>query len=223
VLIRRAARGEEVLLGRRHPKSRFMPNIYVFPGGRVGPKDRLPSGFAERFSAQPEGLDAGTRRRLDRFVRAALRETFEETGLLVASERFRGGATRPPKAPGGKVWAAFRHAGLQPAFADLRLVARAITPVVSPMRFHTRFFLADGGLASGDIDGDGELVDIAWVPLEKAQTLPMAEVGGYVLRQALAARSRPGSAVLFRWVGAEMRPVASRRPAKPGGRVHHSP
>ncbi len=223
MLIRSTARGEEVLLGRRHPKSRFMPNIYAFPGGRLSPKDGRPSGFSERFSAQPDGLDAGTRRRLARFVRAALRETFEETGLLVASERTRGGAVVTPKSADGRVWAAFRRAGLQPAFAELRLVARAITPAASPLRFHTRFFLADGSLASGRIDGDGELVDIAWVPLEKAKTLPMAQVGGYVLRQALAARSRPGPAVLFRWVGTEMRLVVTHRPVQPRRSVHHSP
>lgn len=223
MLIRSTARGEEVLLGRRHPKSRFMPNIYAFPGGRVSRKDGFPSGFSEHFSAQPEGLDAETRRRLDRFVRAALRETFEETGLLVASERIKGGAAGTAEPPRGRVWAAFRRAGLSPAFGELRLVARAITPAISPLRFHTRFFLADGGLASGRIDGDGELVDIAWVSLEKAKTLPMAEVGGYVLRQALRARAGPGPAVLFRWVGTEMRLVVTRRPAQPRGSAHHSP
>ena len=62
-----------------------MPGAYVFPGGRVDPADRVPSGFPEPLAPAPHGADRRTRERLAVFVRTALRECLEETGLLVAA------------------------------------------------------------------------------------------------------------------------------------------
>jgi 8-oxo-dGTP pyrophosphatase MutT (NUDIX family) len=191
LLIRGSGRRAEVLMGRRSRASRFMPGVYVFPGGRVERVDARPSGFAETMPALPGGTDRATGRRLRHFARAALRETFEETGLLVAD--------RPPPssaeidtAAGGEaeIWRAFRRAGRAPAFSALSLIARAVTPTRSPIRFHTRFFRADGRAAYGDLLGDGELEDLRWVPVEKAGKLPIAEVTALVLREALAPSGR---------------------------------
>ncbi len=259
VLIRRApaaGSGAEVLLGRRSARSRFMPGIYVFPGGRVGPQDRRPSGFAESLPDQPPGLGQATRRRLAEFARAALRETFEETGLLLGAaetaaapppplDRIRTDRTRDPgsigpvnplytnkveqiravdriavgdsnqprSALGGEdaeVWNAFTAAGLHPGFAGMRLVARAITPTGSAVRFHTRFFLAEGAAAAGEIGGDGELESIHWAPLESLPELPMADITLLVLAEALAHRAGTGGpdrpAPLFRWIGSRQHP-----------------
>ncbi len=213
VLIRRAAAagsGAEVLLGRRSGRSRFMPGIYVFPGGRVGPGDRRPSGFAEPLPDQPAGLDQATRQRLAEFARAALRETYEETGLLLGAAD---AASAPPPPLGGcgaEVWDAFAAAGVRPGFAGMRLVARAITPTDSPVRFHTRFFLAEGAAATGQIGGDGELEDIHWAPLESLPGLPMANITLLVLEEALAHRGGAGGpgrpAPLFRWIGSKQHP-----------------
>ncbi len=196
-----------------------MPGIYVFPGGRVGPEDHRPSGFAELLPEPPPGLDRRTRRRLAVFARAALRETFEETGLLLGGAE---AASVPvPPAPlggqGAAVWDAFTTAGSRPGFAAMRLVARAITPTDSPVRFHTRFFLAEGAAAEGEIGGDGELENIHWAPLESLPELPMADITLLVLEEALAHRtgadgpSRP--APLFRWLGSRQHPwdLSSRR------------
>jgi 8-oxo-dGTP pyrophosphatase MutT (NUDIX family) len=212
VLIRQSAAagaGAEVLLGRRSGSSRFMPGIYVFPGGRVGPEDRRPSGFAEPLPDQPPGLDRGTERRLAVFARAALRETFEETGLLLGTV-VAASAPPPLRDTGTAVWNAFASLGLAPAFARMRLVARAITPADSPVRFHNRFFLADGATATGEIGGDSELEDIHWAPLESLRGLPMADITLLVLEEALAHRAGTGGpdrpAPLFRWIGSKQHP-----------------
>ena len=202
-----------------------MPGIYVFPGGRVGPEDRRPSGFAEPLPDPPPGLDQATRRRLGEFARAALRETFEETGLLLGAaeapsapppplDRIAVGDSKPPRSAlggdGAKVWNAFTAAGLHPGFASMRLVARAITPTGSPVRFHTRFFLAEGAAAAGEIGGDGELESIHWAPLENLPELPMADITRLVLEEALAHRAGTGGpdcpAPLFRWIGSRQHP-----------------
>jgi 8-oxo-dGTP pyrophosphatase MutT (NUDIX family) len=203
VLLRREAHGTpSVLLGRRHRDMQFMPGVFVFPGGRIDRSDRRPSGFAEELPAPPARLDRRTLRELIVFARAALRETFEETGLLIGPAGSRAGAQG---ADG--VWDAYRDAGLTPAFRHLRPVARAITPACSPRRYDTRFFLAEGDWRSEPDLGDGELEDLAWVPVTEVDRLPVAEVSALVLAEALAHRAKPGrAAALFRWIGREMRP-----------------
>ncbi|HEX9790372.1 MAG TPA: hypothetical protein VGA60_06890 [Kiloniellales bacterium] len=186
VLLRHAAPGTsdtiEVLLGRRHRRSRFMPNVYVFPGGRVDAEDDLPSGFAEDLPAAPGALEL-TPPEYVTCARTAVREMFEETGLLI-------GLPDSPPAPAkpatGGIWATFAEAGLAPAFMAMRLVARAVTPADCPIRFDTYFFAADGTVAWGDLTGNGELEDIGWVPAGAALSLPMAEVTRLILEEALS-------------------------------------
>lgn len=193
-------------MGRRSQASRFMPGVYVFPGGRSEPGDTLPSGFDETMAPPPEGADLLTRQRLVRFARTALRETFEETSLLVAGSRPAGGveaaSNRGPR-PG--VWQAFASAGLVPAFSELALIARAVTPTASPIRFHTRFFRVDGKAARGELKGDGELENLHWVTAGNAGRLPMSTVTTLVLREALAhvAAATEGGrpAAFFKWGG----------------------
>lgn len=189
---------------------RFMPGYYVFPGGRVDPADLGSSGFQEPLTPAPEGIDQATRRRLPVFARTALRETYEETGLLLGAEgRSRAGSSEEAAGPTSEVWRAYRSAGVTPGFSGLSLVARAITPTSSPIRFHTRFFCADGDAVRGDPAGDGELEDLRWVPLDSTGELQISGITYLVLNEALAHRkdapggSRP--AALFCWTGEKRR------------------
>src|SRR6185369_5723438 len=116
VLIRAAKNGEpEILLGRRHTKAGFLPDIYVVPGGKVDTADSAPSGFAETLTPAVETAlrGGGSRRPALAFPRAALRETFEETGLLV------GMPGKPVSESAGAIWQAYRDAGLAPAFGKI--------------------------------------------------------------------------------------------------------
>jgi 8-oxo-dGTP pyrophosphatase MutT (NUDIX family) len=191
VLIRERDRGPEVLVGRRHSRVPFLPDIYVFPGGRVDDADSLASGFPEPLHPAVEAdLGAGTRRPGAAFARTAIRETFEETGLLV------GAATAAATTDGAAhVWQAFAGRGRSPAFAALDFICRAITPTYSKRRYNTRFFLADGDLADGDLGGSGELLDLGWRNLDELRTLGLVDVTQFVLREALRrwrAGLRPG-------------------------------
>jgi len=191
-----------VLLGRRSASARFMPGYHVFPGGRVEPADRRASGFDEALAPQPQGIHGRGRHRLLMLARAALRETYEETGLLV------GRPGRPRRRPGRQeVWHAFAAAGLAPAFGGLRLIVRAVTPARSPIRFNTRFFLGQGHDLGGALRSNGELDDIAWRPCSEALRLPLADVTELVLREALAQSGhrsrRPRRAPLYYRVGFE--------------------
>ncbi len=159
VLLRQARSGLEVLLGRRHSKSGFLPDIYVFPGGRVEADDaRAPA--LPIAPAVARDLAAGGRRGPSALLRAAMRELTEETGLSL-----------PPSAVPG-----------------IDFVCRAITPRYSHRRFHTRFFLADGAACEGTLKGDGELEDIGWRSLEAAAGLNLVDITTFVLREAVARR-----------------------------------
>jgi len=164
-----------------------MPNVYVFPGGRVDADDGLPSGFAEDLPAAPGALEL-TGPEYVTCARAAVRETFEETGLLFGLPDSPPARTR--RAMGG-IWAVFAEARLAPAFMAMRLVARAVTPADSPIRFDTYFFAADGAVAQGDVAGDGELEDIGWVPAGAAWSLPMAKVTRLILGEAISRQGEP--------------------------------
>ncbi|GAB2175640.1 NUDIX hydrolase [Dongia sp. agr-C8] len=193
VLIRAGARGEpEILLGRRHRKAGFLPDIYVVPGGRVDAEDHDRSGFAETLhpAVAASLLSGGSRRPALAFPRAALRETLEETGLLV------GNAGKRQKVADIPVWQAYRAAGIAPDFGSIDFICRAITPVTSPRRYNTRFFLADGARAVGSVNSNGELEDLAWRPVSALSGLNIVDVTEYVLKEALRrwqARSPAGA------------------------------
>lgn len=153
VVVREGARDPlEVFLVKRHGRSGFMAGAHVFPGGRVDEGDRA---FAERLS---DRLLEAAAAHLDQalptveaaaFALAAVRETAEECGLLLARDA--GGAL-----PGadvadevfralqaGEPFAALLSArGLVPDLEALAPLAWWITPEAEPKRFDTRFFLA---------------------------------------------------------------------------------
>jgi recombination protein RecT len=137
ILVRDAPDGPEVLMGRRRIGARAFPDALVFPGGKLEPDDaeaEARAGYASAIGPAP----AGARH-------AALRETFEETGLWLASE---GQSARFPHAPG---------------FGRLIPYAHWVTPERNVHRFDTWFFLAVATLAEAQtpLFGD-EFETLAW-------------------------------------------------------------
>ena len=161
VLVRRSADGHQVLLGRRASAHRFMPNVYVFPGGRLDAADALAPVHADLRPAVAAKL---TRRwpadKARALAVAAVRETQEETGLAIGRNR------------DGRF-----HADLD----RLDYVARAITPTNSPIRFHARFFMTEVGDDHGKARDSSELIDLRWTDLPAAFELPIADVTEFVL------------------------------------------
>ena len=122
----------------------------------------------------------GDDKRARSLAMAAVRETFEETGLLLA----RPGDVGPAAS---ESWSVMRERGVAPALARLTYVGRAITPVRSPIRFHARFFVADARYSTGDLGGDSELVDLHWCPVKELADLPTIAVQSFMLTHAVAA------------------------------------
>ena len=167
----------EVLMGERHAWHRFMPNRYVFPGGRIDARD------SRVRCATP--LAPATAARLGRKLRpararamavAAIRETFEETGLIV-------GARDPlPGRPPPRGWEGFFGAGFAPALGALSYIARAVTPSIRPVRFNARFFVVAHTHVTGEVRESGELLGLKWFTVERALELELAQITRRVLR-----------------------------------------
>jgi 8-oxo-dGTP pyrophosphatase MutT (NUDIX family) len=193
ILIDRSGPMPKVLLGRRHARHAFMPDMFVFPGGRVDATDRAAADIAV--------LDPRTEARLMRHVQrpsprkaraivlAAIRETFEETGLFVGHRR-----TDAPPAP-ERPWHDLTANGLVPDFDALHFIARAITPPRRPRRYDSRFFVADAARVCHRIDGitgpDAELTELVWLPIAEAKRLDMPTITGVALEE-LEARIAAG-------------------------------
>jgi 8-oxo-dGTP pyrophosphatase MutT (NUDIX family) len=170
-----AGAGVEVLMLRRVAAMKFAPGAYVFPGGSVDPADSDPEiGWHGPDPAEFGARLGGPAEMARALVCAAVRETFEESGVLFAGPP--GGG--PLAVPSGPSWEADREALAAGAMtlagllsrrglvlrADLLVPwARWITPEGEPRRFDARFFAAAlpaGQVATGHA---AESDHIAWL------------------------------------------------------------
>jgi len=149
-------------MGRRAPKNKFMPDVFVFPGGGVQSEDATRPCASELREGSRSALEERATPRVARALGvAAIRETQEETGLEFG-----------PLVEGV----------LAPDLDALEFIFRAITPRESPIRFHARFFLTSAERAAGGtLRSNGELLDLAWFDLASARALPVIDVTEDVL------------------------------------------
>ena len=193
ILIDRSSHPPKVLLGRRHQNHVFMPGKFVFPGGRVEPQDRLMPVVkplhpqAEAWLMKQTARPSAARARA--FALAAIRETFEETGLLLGGKR-----ADAPRVPGG-VWSDFAKTGFYPDLSAIHFIARAVTPPGRSRRFDARFFCADADAIAHRVEdvihADAELVELVWLPITEAKRLDLSIITSRVLDE-LEARSAAG-------------------------------
>jgi 8-oxo-dGTP pyrophosphatase MutT (NUDIX family) len=185
ILIDRTEKVPKVLLGRRHMRHRFMPGKFVFPGGRIERSDRQMATLAPLHEQHIARLTQRVRRpsaaKAAAFALAAIRETYEETGLMLGV-RDPGPIVAPPGA-----WQAFAKAGVVPDLSVVHFIARAITPPKRPRRFDSRFFAADVSAiayrAEGFVGPDAELVEIVWLPITEARRLDMPGITAIALEE----------------------------------------
>jgi 8-oxo-dGTP pyrophosphatase MutT (NUDIX family) len=203
ILLRGAGRDLELLAGRRPGHARFMPGVYVFPGGAVDAEDNR----KWRVEAGGEHLPP----RLLRCARAALRETWEEAGVVVGRKS---AGPAPAAMPHGMtaIETAYAKRGIAAAFDALSYVGRAITPTLVFRRFNTRFFLADGDAVIGEPEASDELEDVGWHPIGRKPLAPFRDVTQFMLARAIALRdgSAPPDAPLFCTVRSKRRVLVCR-------------
>ena len=177
LLVRDGGSAPEALLLRRHGRSGFAADAWVFPGGVVDATDRdlsivdrldgpTPSEWAARLGVDDPAEAVG-------YVVAALREAFEETGILLALEAESGA----PAGPDHGLEVARRAIlsdviGMREVVVgqDLRLagdgllyVAHWVTPEPEPRRYDTRFFLARAQADAVCVPHEEEMTDSVWI------------------------------------------------------------
>ncbi len=182
-VVRDGDRGLEAFLMRRNSGMAFAPGMYVFPGGRVDDEDGEPltwigpppSEWARRF-----GCDDGLARRL---VVAAVRETFEETGVLLAGpdeDTVVGDTTDLDDARDALE---NKELTFSRFLADHGLVLRTdllgawahwITPAFEPRRYDTRFFVA--------ALPEGQRIDTVSTEADRSLWAPLVDVLAHVDR-----------------------------------------
>ncbi|HWA48145.1 MAG TPA: NUDIX hydrolase [Dongiaceae bacterium] len=167
--------GREVLLGQRAKGHVFMPDKWVFPGGRVDPGDARATAATEFLPETEALLRLYSPKRAPRaFGLAAARETLEEAGLTV------GGPAGPP-------------------LDRLAFIARAITPPHRPRRFDARFFMADAEavLADDRPQAGEELLHTRWFALDGAEALDLPAITRFVLDEVRARLAGEARAPVF--------------------------
>jgi 8-oxo-dGTP pyrophosphatase MutT (NUDIX family) len=192
ILVRRDQAEPRVLMGRRAQGHVFMASKWVFPGGRVDRADYRAPSASELTPEVTALLSRHARPSLTRALAlAAVRETFEETGLRLA---------RPaPPRPGAGPWREFRAQGALPDLSPLAYVARAITPPGRARRFDARFFMAeaDALLSLDRTAGCGELDEIEWIELSRTGELDLPAITRFVLSEVGERMSRPQRPIPF--------------------------
>ena len=197
IVLRDAKTAPRVLMGQRGARAAFMPNKFVFPGGAVDAAD------AGVPLARPVGepcasrLTEETRAGLaDALVAAAIRELWEETGLILGDPGAWESNVPEP-------WAAYAATGHCPSGADLRFVFRALTPPGRPRRFDARFFLVDAAALKSDPDdfsrAEDELSHLQWIPLPEVRNFDLPFITEVVLAEiaGLAASDGPPPSVPY--------------------------
>lgn len=172
----------KVLVGKRRDDLAFMAGKFVFPGGRRDAQDsfvpvsaNLPaSDLAKlKFGIGPRATD----RRAQALALSAVRETFEEAGLLIG----RSGPFQTPIV----AWRAFADHQVHPDLSRLRYIARAVTPPGRTRRFDTRFFAAFDDCIAKTLDErpTSELSDLRWLGFAEVRRLDIPLITGIILNE----------------------------------------
>lgn len=202
IVIDRSGSEPKILMGRRHERHVFMPGKFVFPGGRVDAcdsrivvPDRLEKPVEKQLLKDMKG--SSSPRRAQAIALAAIRETYEETGLIIGKRCPAEWKTNSP------AWQGFAQKEIAPGLSALTLFCRAITPPRRPRRYDTRFFCVDAELIAHQASPDNdELLDLHWMTFADALKLDLPSITQVVIEELKAKLSsglspRPGDRVPY--------------------------
>lgn len=201
ILLDRKGDEVSVLMGRRSARHAFMPGKFVFPGGRTDPADSRVTVATNLHPQEETLLCAGPGRTSATRARAialsAIRETYEEAGLLIGKKGSFATAKRD--------WQGFVEHEVQPSLSAVRFIARAITPPGRVRRFDTRFlgvWRSDVAVELPDGGPTNELEELVWLPLAQAREADIPNITRTILgeleaRLAVDPQLRPGGDVPF--------------------------
>ena len=172
-------------MGQRPMQSRFMPGVYVFPGGVTEREDLQAYKF---FKLKPnkkvnkKAMKSYSNSHCQSLLLTAIRETAEETGLYLAE------SDRSPSKKifnGKSSWNHFTEKSYIPSIHKLLFFGRAITPSKLKIRFHARFFIAFYEDFVGKMKANRELENLDWITLNEAKNKKIADVTEFMLNEII--------------------------------------
>ncbi|MAI02789.1 MAG: hypothetical protein CMP40_03045 [Rickettsiales bacterium] len=183
IIIKKIKKKYLVLMGKRPLSSRFMPGVYVFPGGRVEKEDiQANKVFKLKSKLSKKALKAQSYNHTIALLLAAIRETSEETGLYLINKKE--SAKKYPEII-ESTWEYYLKKSYEPNIKKLYFFGRAITPSFLKTRFHARFFVAFYEDFIGTLKTNGELEDLSWFSLEDAKKKKIADVTEFMLDELI--------------------------------------
>jgi len=177
VLIHGPRNNPKILMGKRSIKHDFMPSVYVFPGGRVDRCDSYVK-YTGELSKRTEMIleTAFTARKARALVLASIRETYEETALMIGKNESKNTTSK-------SIWNDFQKAGITPSLDGIEVFGRAITPPHRHKRFDAWFFIKNIKTPKvPDIFDTAELEDVAWFTLEQIWELNLQRATKMMLK-----------------------------------------
>ena len=180
----------KILMGQRSKRHDFMPSVYVFPGGRVDRADSYAPYDGDLSARSARILEAAYSPRKARAVAlAAVRETWEETGLML------GKPAQIKRNINHQSYDDFRKAGQLPMLGNIEVFGRAVTPPHRHKRFDTWFFLRHmGDITPLPVHDSRELLGVDWftfAQIEQLKTQRATTMMLDVLKRYLAADKPP--------------------------------
>lgn len=185
IIIKKKHKKTFVLMGQRSMRSRFMPGVYVFPGG-VREKEDLEA--YKFFKLKPNKkinkkiIKSYSEIYCQSLLLTAIRETAEETGLYLAKKNIN---SLKQFSNNESTWNHFSKKSYIPSIHKLFFFGRAITPSMLKIRFHARFFLAFCEDFVGKLKANGELENLNWINLADAKQNKIADVTEFMLDEII--------------------------------------
>lgn len=184
-----------ILMGQRSKRHDFMPSVYVFPGGRVDRADSYAK-YAKDLSPRTQRIleAAYTPRRARAVALASIRETWEETGLML------GAPAKTTRNLTNASYDDFRQAGQSPDLSGVEVFGRAVTPPHRHKRFDAWFFVKKlSGDTPPQASDSSELLNVGWFTfdeIEKLETQRATDMMLQVLERYLKA-DRPPERIFY--------------------------
>jgi 8-oxo-dGTP pyrophosphatase MutT (NUDIX family) len=202
VLYRGSRETPKILMGQRAKAHDFMPSVYVFPGGRLDRADSF-APFAGKMLPRTKRLleTYYSEARARAIILAAIRETFEETGLCLTQK-----TDGPIKNINHESWDALRQKNLLADMSEIEVFGRAVTPPYRPKRFDTWFLLrhVDDTTLSGQMSDSRELLNLGWYDWDEISALKTARATDMmltVLKDYFKHPKPPSELFYSRWQG----------------------
>ncbi|MEG3592729.1 MAG: NUDIX hydrolase [Pseudomonadota bacterium] len=184
LIVVKQAKEPKILLGKRSMKHKFMPGKFVFPGGRLDYVDQRIKVPSELTITVLTRLRRETRSnvsdaKLRGLALAAIRETFEETGLVI------GRPSTDVVRTTNNSWSQYFSHNVVPPLENMDFIARAITPPYRTRRFDTRFFMVHDSTIQSDpfevSSASGELLDLHWLTINEARQTDLPAITRMVI------------------------------------------